>query len=603
MKKNIAHRAVHLLLALVLCISLFASAAIAAEEPEEDIAAFGALSSSIQAQTREAWTNDALAPSEMEALLNRQTLHPQRTGWMELDNLLDQMLQNAGSDTYSKLRYMYDWLVKNVTYSWEGYSNTSASAAAYDSVTGYNYLYNMHYDGFAKTIPDDMANRTYHIFAAKRGVCYDYAIAMAVVARYVGIEAYVYTGRFIFEDSYNGAGHHGWAILELDGSRYIFDPQRDARNYEYHGRNGYYFGIPSSRSSRYQPDYWSADTRANADRNASLLPVTTDRGDTALITVATEGTGTVSGDGSYYIGSPVTLTATPAAGAHFGGWYDESDNLLSSSTSYTFTASTDQTITAKFVVTLEAFASRSGTVFGAGDYVVGSSATLTAQPKDHVSFDGWYDIDGNLLSTERTYYCTLTEDTQIYALFGGDRFYDIPVNAWYEEDVMEAVDLGLVEGVTPISFCGDMNFSRAMAVVMLARLDGADIANAPASNFEDVDEGAWFADAINWAADASLVLGKDETHFMPDDPIKREEFVAIMVRYLEYKGITLEPQALTYTDVDEIDEYALEYLQKAQSIDLIQGDPGGTFRPRDTLLRSEGATVMVRLTHYLNSNG
>ena len=120
MKKNVAHRAVHLLLALVLCISLFASAAIAAEEPEEDIAAFGALSSSIQAQTREAWTNDALAPSEMEALLNRQTLHPQRTGWMELDNLLDQMLQNAGSDTYSKLRYMYDWLVKNVTYSWEG---------------------------------------------------------------------------------------------------------------------------------------------------------------------------------------------------------------------------------------------------------------------------------------------------------------------------------------------------------------------------------------------------------------------------------------------------------------------------------------------------
>ena len=68
MKKSIAHRAVHLLLALVLCLSLFPSTAIAAEEPEEDIAAFGALSSSIQAQTREAWTNDALAPSEKRDL-------------------------------------------------------------------------------------------------------------------------------------------------------------------------------------------------------------------------------------------------------------------------------------------------------------------------------------------------------------------------------------------------------------------------------------------------------------------------------------------------------------------------------------------------------
>ena len=175
----------------------------------------------------------------------------------------------------------------------------------------------------------------------------------------------------------------------------------------------------------------------------------------------------------------------------------------------------------------------------------------------------------------------MTEDCTVYALFAGDKFYDIPVNAWYEEDVMEAVDLGLLEGVTPISFCGDMNFSRAMAVVMLARLDGADIENAPANDFADVDQDAWFADAINWAADTGLVLGKDESHFMPDDPIKREEFMAIIVRYLEYKGTILEPQELTYTDVDEIDEYAMEYIQKAQSISLIQGDPGGTFRPRD----------------------
>ena len=211
-----------------------------------------------------AWTDDALSTSEARTLLNSQELHPQRTGWVELDNLIENMLENAGSDTYSKLRYMYDWLVKNVTYSWEGYSNTNASAAAYNSVTGYNYLRNMTYDGYTKTIPDDMANRTYHILTARKGVCYDYAIAIAVVARYIGIESYVHTGRFIFEDTSNGAGHHGWAILVLNGANYVFDPQRDARNYEYYGRNGYYFGIPSNKTSRYQPNYWSADTTANA---------------------------------------------------------------------------------------------------------------------------------------------------------------------------------------------------------------------------------------------------------------------------------------------------------------------------------------------------
>ena len=118
-------------------------------------------------------------------------------------------------------------MVENVTYSWAGYSNTNASVAAYNSFTGYNYLSSMTYeDGLKKSISDDMANRTYHILSSKKGVCYDYAIAFAVIARYVGIESYVRTGLFTFENTALGSGHHGWSILVLDGAQYIFDPAR-----------------------------------------------------------------------------------------------------------------------------------------------------------------------------------------------------------------------------------------------------------------------------------------------------------------------------------------------------------------------------------------
>lgn len=44
---------------------------------------------------------------------------------------------------------------------------------------------------------------------------------------------------------------------------------------------------------------------------------------------------TVSGDGTYTPGSPVTLTADVADGHTFGGWYDSSGSLLSASTTYT----------------------------------------------------------------------------------------------------------------------------------------------------------------------------------------------------------------------------------------------------------------------------
>ena len=57
--------------------------------------------------------------------------------------------------------------------------------------------------------------------------------------------------------------------------------------------------------------------------------------------------GTVSGGGTYRSGKPCTLTATPNAGYTFDGWY-EGSTKLSSNTSYSFTVSSNRTITGKF---------------------------------------------------------------------------------------------------------------------------------------------------------------------------------------------------------------------------------------------------------------
>ena len=54
--------------------------------------------------------------------------------------------------------------------------------------------------------------------------------------------------------------------------------------------------------------------------------------------------GTVSGGGTYRSGKPCTLTATPNT---FDGWY-EGSTKLSSNTSYSFTVSSNRTITGKF---------------------------------------------------------------------------------------------------------------------------------------------------------------------------------------------------------------------------------------------------------------
>ena len=667
MKKNLLIRALGLLLAVAVLCSVGISALAADEEPAP-------LGGDVAGNT-EAWTNDALSTAEMKQLLNGLTLYPQRTGWDKLDQRLESML-SEGETTYDKLWNFYTWLVENVTYSWEGYTVTEGSLAAYESVTGYDYLSPMTYEtGLQKSIPDDMANRTYHILTRKMGISYDHAIAFAVAARYLGIESYVRTGRFVVEDTnYDTPGHHGWAVLVLGGKQYVFDPQRDQVNYKRYRRNGYYFGVPIEKATRFQPDYWSSDTLANKARDASMLPVDAERsflaslkavvegngfvegtgdfqtgGDVTLtahpgdgatfvgwydrngtslgseltltfrfrgnttitakftsdyaVVVSTVGSGTVEGAGAYASGSTVELRATAGAGSTFVGWYGEDGTLLSSDPVYRFTLAGKTVVTAKFAaaVTVTAQASRSGSVQGGGSFPYGTEVTLTAVPGS-AAFQGWYNTDGALISESAAYTFTANSDVTCYALFQGDVFVDIPAGAWYESTAMEAVSRGLLSGITPVTFGPDKAFTRAMAAVMLARIEGAPTAGPAETPFTDVPRDAWFAGAVKWAFDNGVINGRSAESFAPNDDVSRQEFFTMAARYLGAKGYTVTAAELPFSDRDAIADWAKDAVAQLYTMGIVAGDPGGTVRPASSLTRAEGTAIIVRITKYMEEH-
>ena len=586
-------RSLVMLFLIVLSLTAFANAA----DTQVDQAAFG--NNSISFDQKLAWTNDALSKSEMKALINQQELHPQETGWDKLDALLNNLLKPyRGKDTYTQLRAIYDYLVTEVTYSWEGYSKQTAPA--YEYFTKLDYLKNMNYEeGLQKSIPDDMANRAYHVFYAKRGVCYDYAIAFAVAARYIGIDSYVHTGWFIFEDTKNGSGHHGWSLLTLNGTNYVFDPQRDARNWQYHGQNGYYFGIPLNKATRYLPDY---NKTANAERDASMLSVTATRARRRTITIITNGHGTVQSPEYGIDGQVATLTAKPNDGYAFIGWYDRSGKLLSTNLTYSFTVSANVTVTAQFGSTITLKSSRSGSVIGGGTYPDGTEVTLTAQPTTDRAFQGWYTPAGKLLSEDSTYNVTAGGAQTVIGMFQDDYFYDVTNKSWFLDSAMEAAQRGIVKGTNDITFSPNTLMTRGQVVTILARIEEADTASAPVCPFTDVDQSRFYAPAVNWAYANKVVLGVTDTKFDPNAPITRQQLVTILVRYLtEVRGLTLDSAELSFTDQDAIGNFARDAVQQAVAIGLVQGFPDGSFQPRKQLPRSEGVTVLVRLAHYLDN--
>lgn len=215
---------------------------------------------------------DAMSNDAVRELLNGVELHPQRTGYPELDKMLEDIfVPYQDSDNYTKLKAAYDWTIRNINYSWAPYSQNWAPA--YDCfVPRYDLAYE---EGLQEAMPWEIVNRTYHSVKYREGICYDYAAVFAVMARYLGFEAFVHTGYFVFEAGYGtGSGHHGWAEVCIDGVNYIFDPQRDYRM----SANGtadipdYYFGIPMENAWRYSPE-----TEVNAARDAGFLPVAAER--------------------------------------------------------------------------------------------------------------------------------------------------------------------------------------------------------------------------------------------------------------------------------------------------------------------------------------
>lgn len=185
-------------------------------------------------------------------------------------------------------------------------------------------------------------------------------------------------------------------------------------------------------------------------------------------------------------------------------------------------------------------------------------------------------------------------------MFQCDVFYDITDQSWYLDEAMEAAERGMVKGTTDITFSPDGAMTRGQVVTILARMEQADTASAPVCAFTDVDQTCYYSPAVNWAYANQIVLGITETQFAPDEPVTRQQLVTILIRYLtEVRGLTLEPAELTFTDQDQISSYALESVQKAVAIGLIQGYPDGSFQPMNPLLRSEGVAMLIRVTHYL----
>ena len=177
---------------------------------------------------------------------------------------------------------------------------------------------------------------------------------------------------------------------------------------------------------------------------------------------------------------------------------------------------------------------------------------------------------------------------------GGITFVDVTPTDWFYDAVQYVFEKGLMLGVSDTEFGPNLSTTRGMIVTILYRMEGEP--EAAAAPFTDVEPGLWYSNAIGWGAANDIVNGYGDGRFGPNDQITREQMAAIFYRYAQYKGydVTARADLSGYADADQISEYAVEAMQWAVGVKLVNGLTADTLVPKGQATRAQVATMLMR---------
>lgn len=175
-------------------------------------------------------------------------------------------------------------------------------------------------------------------------------------------------------------------------------------------------------------------------------------------------------------------------------------------------------------------------------------------------------------------------------------FTDVVAGTWYYGAAAYAYNNGLFAGMTPTTFAPNATMTRAMLVSVLWRLAGEPAPKAP-NTFVDVPDGAWYTDAVTWAAENGVVSGIGGSRFDPSGFVTREQTAEILYNYAHSKGYDVSARAdlTVFPDAGSVSGWAENALSWANAAGLING----TVRDGQTILDPQGSASRAQVAMIL----
>jgi len=164
-------------------------------------------------------------------------------------------------------------------------------------------------------------------------------------------------------------------------------------------------------------------------------------------------------------------------------------------------------------------------------------------------------------------------------------FTDVPRSRWYSESLDWVAAWRIASGFPNGTFEPEAAVNRAQFASWLWTLFGRP-GGSQDHAFNDVRPGAWYADAVSWAAAEGIVSGFPDGGFHPRESVNRGQ----AAQWLWLAAGSPAPRAEHgFTDVAPTAWYG-QGLDWTSAVGIISGFPDLTFRPREPVNRGQAAS-------------
>ncbi|MBP1993065.1 S-layer homology domain-containing protein [Paenibacillus eucommiae] len=204
------------------------------------------------------------------------------------------------------------------------------------------------------------------------------------------------------------------------------------------------------------------------------------------------------------------------------------------------------------------------------------------------------DVKGNRIET----ILPDANDSFVALLF--DKHYsDVHANHWAAEVIKEMSAKHLIHDAGAKLF-PEEGMTRAQYIAMLAQ--AFNMGESKTIPFNDVADGAWYAGWVAKAVEEGLVNGYGNGKFGPDDIIQREQMAVILLRAYEWKTKKSFQTSLTseYQDREQISDWAINAIDAATEIGMLQGKSGNLFDPKQAVTRAESIMAIHSMLQKLD---